>query len=139
MPVARRVLGKSNEITLRMRWNYAEALRRDDGATLDDLREAVTTLEDAERTARRVFGGAHPVTGAREDHLRYALAALRACEEADAKSRREDRVVETQPQPPPPTATLAEAPMYALPPVQQGGQLNDLADLAAGKQRIPLN
>ena len=29
---------------------------------LDDRREAVTTLEDAERTARRVFGGAHPLT-----------------------------------------------------------------------------
>ena len=29
--------------------------------------------------------------------------------------------------------------MYALPPVLLGGQLNDLADLAAGKQRIPLN
>ena len=32
----------------------------DTGATLDDLREAVTTLEELERTARRVFGGAHP-------------------------------------------------------------------------------
>ena len=32
----------------------------DDAATLDDLREAVTTLEDAERIARRVLGGAHP-------------------------------------------------------------------------------
>ena len=31
-----------------------------DGATLDDLREAVTTLEDTERIARRVLGGAHP-------------------------------------------------------------------------------
>ena len=35
----------------------------DNGATLDDLREAVTTLEDARRIALRVFGGAHPVTG----------------------------------------------------------------------------
>ena len=34
----------------------------DTGATLDDLREAVTTLEDAERIARRVLGGAHPAT-----------------------------------------------------------------------------
>ena len=33
-----------------------------DGATLDDLREAVTTLEDAVLIARRVFGGAHPLT-----------------------------------------------------------------------------
>jgi len=29
--------------------------------TLDDLREGVTTLEETERTARRVFGGAHPL------------------------------------------------------------------------------
>ena len=34
----------------------------DPGATLDDLRDAVTTLEDTARIARRVFGGAHPTT-----------------------------------------------------------------------------
>ena len=44
-----------------MTWNYAEALYQDTGATLDDLREAVTTLEETERTMRRVFGGAHPI------------------------------------------------------------------------------
>ena len=43
-----------------MRWIYAQALYKDDGATLDDLREAVTTLEEIERTARRVLGSAHP-------------------------------------------------------------------------------
>ena len=48
--------------------------------TLDDLREAVTTLEDAERTARRVLGGAHPLTSAIEDNLQGARAALRARE-----------------------------------------------------------
>ena len=52
----------------------------DDCATLDDLREAVTTLEDAGRIARRVFGGAHPVTGQIEKELREARAALRARE-----------------------------------------------------------
>ena len=54
MPVARRVLGESNDLTLKMRWNYAKALYKDPGATLDDLREAVTTLEDAgtDRAAR---------------------------------------------------------------------------------------
>ena len=56
----------------------------DDGATLDDLREAVTTLEDAERIARRVLGRAHPTTARIEDHLRYARAALRARETAEA-------------------------------------------------------
>ena len=46
---------------LRLSWHYARALYEDDGATLDGLREAVTTLEDVERTARRVLGGAHPL------------------------------------------------------------------------------
>ena len=56
------------------------ALYEDPDATLDDLREAVTTLEDLERTARRVFGGEHPFTGELEDSLREVRAALRARE-----------------------------------------------------------
>ena len=47
------------------------------------LREAVTTLEDSERIARRVLGGAHPVTVGIESDLRNARGALRACEESD--------------------------------------------------------
>ena len=54
------------------------ALYEDPNATLDDLREAVTTLEEIERTARRVLGGAHPTTDAVERCLRKARAALRA-------------------------------------------------------------
>ena len=61
---------------------YAEALFCDSGATLDDLREAVATLEDAERIGRRVFGGAHPTTALIERNLRAARAALRARENA---------------------------------------------------------
>ncbi len=76
MPVARRVLGESHELTLRMRWVYARALYYDSDATLDDLREAVTTLEDSERTTRRVFGSAHPVAGAIGNFLRDARVAL---------------------------------------------------------------
>ena len=67
-----------------MRWHYARALYSDGDATLDDLREAVTTLEDAGRIARRVLGGAHPLTMDFADHLRYARAALRAREEASS-------------------------------------------------------
>ena len=63
-----------------MRWIYARAIYMDDDATLDDLREAMTTLEDAERIARRVLGGAHPVTMGIEVSLRNARAALRARE-----------------------------------------------------------
>ena len=60
--------------------NYAQALCLDTDATLDDLREAVTTLEDDERIARRVFGGAHPDVVGIEKSLRLARAALRARE-----------------------------------------------------------
>ena len=62
--------------------NYARTIYKDGGASLDDLREAVTTLEDTERTARRVLGGAHPLTTTFEKNLRNARAALRAREEA---------------------------------------------------------
>ena len=63
-----------------MRKIYAQALYQDPGATLADLREAVETLEDAERTARRVLGGAHPTVVGVERQLRNARAALRARE-----------------------------------------------------------
>ena len=76
MPVARRVFGENSDLTLRMRWIYAEALYRDDGATLDDLREAVNTLEDTDRVARRVFGGAHPTVSGIEYDLQNARAML---------------------------------------------------------------
>ena len=75
MPVAPRVLGKNHDHTLTMRGNYARALYKDPGATLDDLREAVTTLEDTSRIARRVLGSAHPLTGWIEGRLRAALRA----------------------------------------------------------------
>jgi len=52
----------------------------DDCATLDDLREAVTTLEDVERTARRVLGGAHPLVPQIERSLESSRDAFRARE-----------------------------------------------------------
>ena len=52
----------------------------DRGATLDDVREAVTTLEDTIRIARRVLGGTHPLTAEIEAELRDAEEALRVCE-----------------------------------------------------------
>jgi len=76
LPVARRVLGESNDLTLKMRWSYAKVLPLAANATRDDLREAVTTLEDAERTARRVLGGAHPTTTGIGVFLRNMRAAL---------------------------------------------------------------
>ena len=58
----------------------------DESATLKDVREAVETLENLERTARRVFGGEHPLTGGIEEHLQNARAALRAREMLPSQS-----------------------------------------------------
>jgi hypothetical protein len=80
IPVARRVLGKANDLTLKMKKIYVDALYSDAAATLDDLREAATTLEDTARLARRVFGGAHPLTEGIEISLQNARAVLRARE-----------------------------------------------------------
>ena len=80
IPVAQRVLGGNHEYTLRMKDVYARALYKADGATFDDLRQAVTTLQDAERTARRVLGGRHPNTVDIGQSLQIARAVLRVRE-----------------------------------------------------------
>ena len=55
-------------------------LYRDAGATLGDLREAVTTLEDTARIARRVLGGAHPFIVEIGSSLVQSRSVLRARE-----------------------------------------------------------
>ena len=67
-----------------MRLGYAMALYKDPDATLDDLREAVTTLEETERIARRVLGGAHPIVVGIEKSMREVRAALHARETPQA-------------------------------------------------------
>ena len=80
MPVARRVIRDTDIMTLKLRLCYVHALHTDPAATLDDIREAVTTLDDVARIARRVLGGAHPITEAIEHNLSEARAALRSRE-----------------------------------------------------------
>ena len=82
IPVARRVLGDDDRITFMMRWNYVDALYKDPGATLDDLREVVRLLEDLAPTARRVLGSARPVAAGIERDLRESQAVLRAQEDS---------------------------------------------------------
>ncbi len=84
IPAARRVLGENTELALRLRKVYATALYDDNGATLEDLREAVATFEEIERVARRVYGGAHPLAVGVEYNVREARAVLRARETKEA-------------------------------------------------------
>ena len=86
IPVARRVLGEHVVLTFIMKKVYAEVLYANPAATLDDLREAVTMLEDTERTARRVLGGAHPLSRVIEDTLRDARTVLQYSETLSGKS-----------------------------------------------------
>ena len=69
-----------SEMCIRDRKTYARALHDNPSATLDDLREAVSTLEDTTRIARRVLGGAHPLTKKIEKDLKSSRAVLRARE-----------------------------------------------------------
>ena len=78
MPVARRELGEENETMLRMRELYAMTLCLENGGTLDNIREAVATMEDVERIARRVLGGAHPLAVDFVLDLQNARAVLAA-------------------------------------------------------------
>ena len=87
-PLAQRVLGEGHQVTLTMKKMKAEMLYDDDGATLDDLREAVEMLESVARVWTRVFGEAHPETpmirAALED-AREVLAARAAASSSGAK------------------------------------------------------
>ena len=88
VPAARRVAGEDKYLTLVMRMNYARALYEDESATLKDVREAVETLEDLKRIARRVFGGEHPLIATILIFLREARATLYV-HEGDVESLRE--------------------------------------------------
>ena len=80
IPVARRIHGESDTITLTLQMNYARALYDDPSATLGDLRESVETLEKTARIARRVFGSAHPEVVRVEKDLHSARVVLAARE-----------------------------------------------------------
>ena len=61
-----------------MRWLYAVALHHDPDATLDDVREAVETLESVTPSWKRIFGPAHPETAQVQVALKNARRALAA-------------------------------------------------------------
>ncbi len=60
---------------------------RAEGATLDDLREAVTTLESVAKPWKRVLGAAHPDTSEVQSALAFARNKLARAAAAAAESK----------------------------------------------------
>ena len=87
--VAQRVQGKTDARTLKLQATHATALYSDDGATLDDVREAVMTLAETASTMRRVLADAHPNVAVVQATLRESRAVLRARESDGRVSIRE--------------------------------------------------
>ena len=120
IPLARRVLDESDSLNFTMRKIYAEALYKDPAATRGDLREAVTSFEDLERTWRRVLGGAHPFVTAVESDLQDARAALCAREAPDDEtvdgSAQEDEADDAESPTPVAAPMPAEATVAPRPP-----------------------
>ncbi len=88
LPVTRRVCGENHEGTLKARVVYGEVLYKEPDAPLDDVREAVTTLEDIDRIARRVLGDTHPLAVYIVQQLQNSRVAL-AARECNLESLRE--------------------------------------------------
>ena len=86
IPVARRVLGEDDEVTLTIRGDYATALSFATGATLGDLRKSAETLQETDKTARRVLGPAHPRSVRIGDILRTVKEFLAARVADDSSS-----------------------------------------------------
>ena len=76
IPDARRTLGEEDDLTLRFRKRYATCLCRVDGASRNDIAEAMEILEDVDQRARRVFGPAYPYWADVPDWLEYARKRL---------------------------------------------------------------
>jgi hypothetical protein len=66
-----------------MRWLHANILYMNDSATVDDLREAVTTLESVAISNKRILGASHPETQKVQNALATAREKL-----ADARGGR---------------------------------------------------
>ena len=69
-----------------MRWVYAGALYKDSAATLDDLREAVTTLESVAKLWKRIFGDSHPETPRVQNALASAREKLARAASSESKA-----------------------------------------------------
>ena len=69
------------DVTLQMRGLYAGSQFEPDGATRTHVLEAITTLEELVRVARRVFGKSHPTSRLFRNTLEDAKAKLAKLDE----------------------------------------------------------
>ena len=76
IPEAIRALGKDHDLVFKMQRIYAQCLYKNDGASLEDITAAVATLEDLDRRQTRIYGAAHPQTGATRRCLEAARKQL---------------------------------------------------------------
>ena len=76
LPKSRKLLGEEDDITLGLRYSYAQALVYKPVPSLEELRLAVAVLEKLERTALRVLGPSHPKIPAVRQTLGLARGKL---------------------------------------------------------------
>ena len=76
IPEAIRALGKDHDITFKLRRMYAQSLYENDGASREDVTEAIATLEDIDRRGTRVYGPAHPQAVSTRNRLAEARETL---------------------------------------------------------------
>ena len=65
-----------HHITNRIKEAYAYGIYRDPAASLDDVREGVTILEDVDRSYRQILGKEHPVSAHTRASLIYVKGRL---------------------------------------------------------------
>ena len=71
-----RALGPEDDTYLGLRALQAQAVTDDAAASLDDVAEAVTILEDISNISRRVMGPTHPLSKLRAHNLAIAQRKL---------------------------------------------------------------
>ena len=82
LPIANRACGPNHVNTLKLRSILSSALYDYDGASREDVSEAVTTLNDVLRRATRTLGDSHPFT--RRVRIEQRDASARAASFATA-------------------------------------------------------
>ena len=82
VPVATRVLGAEDRLTIKLGGSLGQHLYWDPDASPDQLRESVALLESYYGISKRVLGSTHPTTDISKRDLVRARLRLREAEES---------------------------------------------------------